>query len=254
MHVRGCYLNQRPTPPRLVRRLDGRVWRLHWYDGPGVHVTQGGRSVQVPALRILVLPPLPLRLTAPRSVMHFNADLDIVGLPALPSGPILLPDEPACREAFASLRRGLLPRRELGPAGTVAAMLLVARALLLSMPDDPPVLGDPPLLRPALDAMRGAPQRAWRNTDLARACGLSTGGFIAAFGRRMGRTPQRWLMDMRLAQAAVLLRDGNLSLTAIAQQLGFADRSHLTRRFTAHHGITPCTWRDRIPRTRSVAR
>lgn len=252
MHVRSCYLNQRPTPPGLVRRLKGGVWRLHWNDGPGVRVVQQGVALAVPARRILVLPPVPLRLTAQRSVMHFNLDLDLVGLPSMPVGPILLPDEPACSEALAALRRGPLPRRELGPAGTAGALLLVARALLLALPDDPPALADPPLLRPALDAMRGEPHRSWSNAALASRCGLSLGGFIAAFSRRMGRTPQRWLMDLRLAQAAVLLGDGTLSLAGIARQLGFADRSHLSRRFASHHGVTPSAWRDRTARTDSA--
>ena len=42
--------------------------------------------------------------------------------------------------------------------------------------------------------------------------------------------------------------DGTLSLAGIARQLGFADRSHLSRRFASHHGVTPSAWRDRTAR------
>ena len=50
----------------------------------------------------------------------------------------------------------------------------------------------------------------------------------------------------RLAEVKVLLSDPHLSVTEIAEQLGFADQSYLTRFFRRHTGMSPKAFRAGI--------
>ena len=61
-----------------------------------------------------------------------------------------------------------------------------------------------------------------------------------------GRTPKQLIDEQRLAEVKVLLSDPHLSVTEIAEQLGFADQSYLTRFFRRHTGMSPKAFRAGI--------
>ena len=50
-----------------------------------------------------------------------------------------------------------------------------------------------------------------------------------------------YLNAVRIAQAQALIRRG-MPLAAVALECGFADQSHLTRRFKGSVGVTPSAW------------
>jgi AraC family transcriptional regulator len=81
--------------------------------------------------------------------------------------------------------------------------------------------------------------------EVARECGLSVGHFSHAFRRTLGVTPHKWLIEQRIAQFKEKLRDGGLSLSAVAAECGFSDQSHLTRIFRQAVG---CAWRRALTR------
>ena len=78
---------------------------------------------------------------------------------------------------------------------------------------------------------------------VARLCGLSRSHFTKAFKVSMGAPPHRWLVGQRLRRARDLLERSDDSISAIALSCGFADQSHLTRRFHATVGCSPAAWR-----------
>ena len=53
--------------------------------------------------------------------------------------------------------------------------------------------------------------------------------------------PHVYLNAVRVAQAQALIRRGT-PLAAVALECGFADQSHLTRRFKCSVGVTPSAW------------
>ena len=55
--------------------------------------------------------------------------------------------------------------------------------------------------------------------------------------RLFGRSPQEWLNQQRLILAADLLRE-HKSVKVVAGMLGFAQRSHFSRKFKHHHGFS----------------
>ena len=74
--------------------------------------------------------------------------------------------------------------------------------------------------------------------DLAAAAGLSKFHFLRLFAARVGVTPHRYQLLLRVLHAKSLLRDG-LEIAEVALRTGFFDQSHLTRCFHELVGVTP---------------
>lgn len=81
--------------------------------------------------------------------------------------------------------------------------------------------------------------------DAARAAGLSPFHFLRVFGRSLGLTPHRFLVQCRVRRAQDLLSRG-CSPAQAALEAGFADQSHLTRHFKSLVGLTPAAYRNSL--------
>jgi len=79
--------------------------------------------------------------------------------------------------------------------------------------------------------------------EMAAAVGLSESWFAHVFKQTTGRTPLQWQLGQRIDLARRLLLEGEMTLAAIAAQLGFSDQAHLTRVFRQATGDTPAAWR-----------
>jgi AraC-like DNA-binding protein len=92
-----------------------------------------------------------------------------------------------------------------------------------------------------------SPARTRRVTvaEAAAACKLGATQFRIRFGRAMGVSFGRFELRRRLAHASYLLVNTDLPIDALAEQSGFADRSHLHRMFTRLYGATPGVYRTR---------
>jgi AraC-like DNA-binding protein len=76
---------------------------------------------------------------------------------------------------------------------------------------------------------------------LARKGGLTEYHLIRAFHREFGLPPHAYHVRLRLARARELLA-GGLTVSRTAYECGFADQSHLSRKFKEVYGLTPATW------------
>jgi AraC family transcriptional regulator len=81
--------------------------------------------------------------------------------------------------------------------------------------------------------------------ELAGLARTSVRHFCRAFRASTGYSPHQYLLRQRVERAKALMdKDGMpLSLSEIAQSLGFADQSQFTRTFRQHAGITPAAYR-----------
>ena len=79
--------------------------------------------------------------------------------------------------------------------------------------------------------------------DLASATGLSVSQFARQFKARTGSPPHRYLVRLRVEQAARLLRAGTLPIALVAAACGFSHQEHLTRVLRSHLGTTPAALR-----------
>jgi AraC-like DNA-binding protein len=76
--------------------------------------------------------------------------------------------------------------------------------------------------------------------DLSHLVGLGRFRFLKLFKRTIGMTPHAWILRMRLEKAVALIRTNrNMTITDIAQAVGFFDQSHFTRAFRDAYGVTP---------------
>ena len=84
--------------------------------------------------------------------------------------------------------------------------------------------------------------------DLAAQAALSEFHFARMFRVSMGVTPHTWVAQRRFARACSLLSrrtSEQLPLERVAADCGYANASHLSRRFRDELGTTPARFRSR---------
>lgn len=101
-----------------------------------------------------------------------------------------------------------------------------------------------PRLHKAINAMHAEPAANWTLERLARVAGMSRTRFADHFREVVGMTPGAYLGDWRLGLAqSMLLKHKPVRL--IADEVGYASASALSRAFTARCGMSPSAWLKR---------
>lgn len=90
-----------------------------------------------------------------------------------------------------------------------------------------------------LPAQHGQPSVAWCATQL----GLSPGYFSDLIKKEMHITAQDYIRGKVIAHAQVLLRQTNMTINEIAEELGFRYPNHFTRMFHKATGYAPLRYR-----------
>lgn len=75
--------------------------------------------------------------------------------------------------------------------------------------------------------------------DLAACLHLSVPHFERMFRAATHQPPYRYVLEIRLERARVLLQRTRLTLTEVALQCGFSSQSHFTAHFTRYMGVSP---------------
>ncbi len=91
-------------------------------------------------------------------------------------------------------------------------------------------------------------QRYWEGlslSGLAREVGMSKYWLSHRFREVMGITFRNYLTLVRLERAKTLLTSGNVSITEIAQRVGFGDLPRFDKLFKRYTGVTPSGYRTR---------
>jgi AraC-like DNA-binding protein len=104
-------------------------------------------------------------------------------------------------------------------------------------------LSEPRLAR-ALVAMHDHPGENWALARMAAHAGMSRSAFAALFKSTVGDTPADYLAQWRLAIAQAQLQQGR-PIKVIADELGYANASALSRLFTQKLGVSPREWLKR---------
>ena len=89
------------------------------------------------------------------------------------------------------------------------------------------------------DWMDRAKLARFDSTELANHCGVSYSQLRRYFVKLFGETPQQWLTEARLNNAAQLLLTTGLSVKEIARDLHFPNESQLCHQFKKHFGCRP---------------
>jgi AraC-like DNA-binding protein len=101
-------------------------------------------------------------------------------------------------------------------------------------------LSDPALAR-ALTAMHENPGDAWGLEVMAGLAGMSRSAFSARFKQIVDQTPADYLANWRVSLAQSHLRHGR-TVKQMANELGYANASALSRVFAQRVGLSPREW------------
>lgn len=77
------------------------------------------------------------------------------------------------------------------------------------------------------------------NRTLAQAMNLSESHFYCLCQQAFGQTPQQYMLSRRMHRARFLLHNSDISLTMLANELGFSDASSFSRAFKRCFNISP---------------
>lgn len=100
-----------------------------------------------------------------------------------------------------------------------------------------------PGITTALQAMHSGPGTGWTVESLGRQAGMSRAGFARRFSALIGQPPLAYLAWWRMTSAGRLLKDTDLSLAAVAQQVGYTSEFAFSRAFRREFGIAPGRYR-----------
>jgi AraC-like DNA-binding protein len=105
-------------------------------------------------------------------------------------------------------------------------------------------MADPRLAR-CLTALHESPGEGWTLPRMADVAGMSRTAFATHFKAVVGQPPADYLLDWRMALAQTGLRHGR-AIKTLADELGYANPSALSRAFAARLGLSPRDWLKRV--------
>jgi AraC family L-rhamnose operon transcriptional activator RhaR len=156
-------------------------------------------------------------------------------------------DDPALERTLNALE-GLRTSEDAGDLARAGHLLIALQGLADAVGAEAVATTAPhPLVVASIDRLRAAPGQDWTLPKLAALAGVTPSYLVRLFRRFTGHTPLAWLARERLQQVAVLLLTTDLTLPAIARQVGWSDPTHLVRRFKAYAGQTPGDYRRQLP-------
>ncbi|KAA0112023.1 AraC family transcriptional regulator [Mycolicibacterium sp. P1-5] len=98
-------------------------------------------------------------------------------------------------------------------------------------------------LRPAAAAMHADPGRPWQLPELARIAAMSRTSFAERFRAAAGVPPMTYLSSWRIRLAQRALRDGDMTVGALAYELGYGAESAFSNAFKRAVGMSPLHYR-----------
>lgn len=163
-----------------------------------------------------------------------------------------LADSPQVRIAFEGI---IAEQSQPGPGSEAMKAALMSQCLvhlLRSLCSDPScplpwltALEDARLGR-AIDQIFEEPGGRYTVDSLANLATMSRSAFTQHFTAAFGLPPMKLVHHIRMQRAANLLQQGEeLSIDAVAHRVGFSSRSHFSRTFKRHYGVSPTELRAR---------
>jgi LacI family transcriptional regulator len=159
-------------------------------------------------------PPLSSAITAARQIGHQAAAL----MDAILSNKTALPSTPILHKPLGIAERQSTNILQIADPQVAAALRLIHRRAGEAIGVEQ-ILRMVPLSRSALDKR---------------------------FIKVLGRTPKAEIMRVRLAQAALMLRNPNIKLSFVAVKSGFSHYSQFVELFRREMGVTPAEYRDNL--------
>lgn len=95
----------------------------------------------------------------------------------------------------------------------------------------------------ALKLAHEAPAHSWSIEELAHKVGMSRSSFANRFRSLVGETPMQYLTRWRMHRAAHYLRTEGLTVSQVAERVGYESNSTFSKTFKRYTGISPGEYR-----------
>lgn len=229
-HLLGCGENNAPASSRHAVKVDVSGLSRHRYGGQGTQsVVICGWFAYDNSLMSRLMAPLPRVFSTDIRQRPAGAWLESAIAYAVQEASSNNPGSKAIADKLAEVLfvealRGYIESSNATQQGWLAG------------------LRDPVISR-CLSLMHEHPARNWTVATLAQAVNVSRSLFAERFSQLIGMPPMQYLTHWRVALAGNLLRNGQLSLSRIAEQVGYESEAAFSRAFKREYGVPPGTWR-----------
>ena len=98
-------------------------------------------------------------------------------------------------------------------------------------------------LNQVLEKILFSPQLDCNIEQLAELASMSRATFMRIFQQLLGMPPGKFLTQVRLEMAAVLLKNTQKTILAIALEVGYQSEAHFSKAFKAIYGLSPSQFR-----------
>ena len=109
-----------------------------------------------------------------------------------------------------------------------------------------------PFVSRTLSLLHARMAHPWAVDDLGREVVLSRSALADRFTRLIGEPPMRYLARWRIQLAAHQLRNTDITLARIAEQVGYQSEAAFNRAFKRSFGVPPATWRKSTSASRAA--
>lgn len=103
-----------------------------------------------------------------------------------------------------------------------------------------------PVVGPAIRLLQNEPGQQWTVASLADAVGVSRATLARRFSDLVGVPPMTYLTEWRIAVAADMLKQGGLTIAAVANRVGYGSPFALSTAFKRLQGMSPAEYRRAI--------
>ncbi len=226
--------------------LSGNFWRLYHNDRPGAGVFINGRRRAMTPDKLYILPPdceLDVWCDCDNiRQLYFHFEVTrITGNHNFLFNELEL--TPANRAVIEQLQSNLL-NEGTSPVTDLMAIALAAECLSRLPAERLQVHGSDDRITRVCAMIRDNPAEEYSLAELARYVSMAPNSFLRLFREITGITPYQYLLNIRYALAARLLRTTNAKIEDICNAIGVKDRFHFSRRFKNLYGMPPAAYRE----------
>jgi len=104
-------------------------------------------------------------------------------------------------------------------------------------------IADPAIGR-ALEMLHADPRCRWTTAVLAKKVDMSRAAFSARFTGLVGEPPMAYLVGWRMTLATDMLRSTDVTIAAVAREVGYDNAFSFSTAFKRAHGKSPTSWRQ----------
>lgn len=88
------------------------------------------------------------------------------------------------------------------------------------------------------------PEKRWTVAEMAKSVALSPSRFHGVYKQMFGTSPMKDVIDGKIDLAkSLMLTEEYLTISAVAERVGYKNQQHFIRQFKAATGLTPATYR-----------